>query len=206
VAFVATFVPGLGRAGQVGFSGRAEDVHNVENPLDACPHCVPIALAQRPRLHNVTLKEYGHTEAFLERRHCLDLWLPALWGFPPAEYKRYVLLSTELAELVENKAGLAEEAKCRELRGLSWTWTSTRFTGWTLGDFVEENMRRYGRRIGRTILVDSDTVDWVIQEASSELAKAIGQLDTPIPTRDPKLAQKLWPDTAIGSAVEVIFS
>jgi hypothetical protein len=206
VALVALFVPGLGRAGQGGFCGRAEEVHDVDNPLDACPHCAPIALAQRPRLHNVALKNYGHTEVFLERRHCLDLWLPTLWGFPPDEYKRYVHLSTELAELVQNRAWLEAEEKCRELRDLSWTWTATRFTGSTLGDFIEETISRYSRWIGQTIPITPDTVDWVIEEASTELAKAIAQLDTPLEARDSALARKLWPGTAIGSAVAVILS
>jgi len=206
VSMLAPFIPDMGQAGASGFRGEPHEVHDIDAALSACPHCSAPGLDVGPLVHNITLECYGHSDVFMEALHIRDLWLPALWGFPPEPYKRFSDTCTELVELaVDKKSALEAELKCHELRDQFWPWTTNHAPGRTLGQFIEATIRAQYARSGQTLPTGaalSDLVDWVIVLASGHLVAAFAQLETPIEGRDVALARRLFPPTAIGAAVE----
>jgi len=206
VSALAPFIPDLGRAGVDGFRGDRSEVHDVAIPLGECSLCAALDPGDRPLVHNVVLERYGHSDVFLEELHARDLWLPVLWGFPPDSYKEFGAACARLNQLSNDMNWLQAEQKCKELRDQTWPWTTGYSPGNTLGQFVEATIRSRYAKIGRS-LPDTDDeladlVSWVIVIAGGHLAMATAQLEMPTYQRDVNLARRLFPQTAIGAAVE----
>jgi pimeloyl-ACP methyl ester carboxylesterase len=133
---------GLGKAGQVGFRGSR--VHTLSSPFEPCPKCQGYhEEVNGSGVHNVHLERYGHSDAFLSRRHAEELWLPYFWGFRPGAYLELLRLCGEIVRLQWEEAYLEEEVAIQSLR--SWMWCG-------LGGSGEElRLDEYLKRCIRTL-------------------------------------------------------
>jgi hypothetical protein len=75
---------GFGAAGRQGFT--SEEVHNVNNSLDYCEHCRTREEREAPRVHNVHLPFFHHSDAFAVLERAERFWLPFLLGIDAWEY------------------------------------------------------------------------------------------------------------------------
>ncbi len=89
----------LGDSGYHGFAVADDDgvAHNVSNSLEFCETCRTREERKQPRVHNVWLPTFYHSDAFYVRDRCRRFWLPFLLGFEPWQYWDFRLLCTQAA-------------------------------------------------------------------------------------------------------------
>ena len=137
----------MGSAGRTGFIGKAADVHTTNDPWQACPVC---ASGQEAFVHNVPLDKYGHSDLFLGPGHALKLWLPFLWNYPAAEFRRWLKLCGGAAQCLQDRDQEAYEVLGKALLDTEWPWTkrpdgTQRTLRLCLADFIA------GERQGREL-------------------------------------------------------
>ena len=109
----------LGSAGRKGFLAGGHQVHSISSPWRACQEC-PSSAA---RVHNVTLEEYGHSTWALGVGHALHLWLPYLWGYPPAEFRDWLNVCGRATRELQAGAGERYVDAVGLLLRREWAWT-----------------------------------------------------------------------------------
>lgn len=92
-AWLDRLIPGFGSAGYSGFVG-SHWVHNLESANTICQSCQ--ASPSRSLLHNVKSKELGHSDVFLGPAYAVIYWLPFLWGYDPAAYRKFLQLCFQM--------------------------------------------------------------------------------------------------------------
>ena len=112
----------LGSAGRKGFLAGDHQVHSISNPWHACKECVE-CVSSAPTVHNVTLDGYGHSTWALGVGHALHLWLPYLWGFPPAEFRDWLNICTRATRALQTCAGEDYVDAVGLLLKREWAWT-----------------------------------------------------------------------------------
>ncbi len=87
----------LGDSGYYGFTVAEDDgvAHDVRNSLEYCETCRTREERKQPRVHNVWLPTFYHSDAFYVRDRCRRFWLPFLLGFEPWQYWDFRLLCTQ---------------------------------------------------------------------------------------------------------------
>lgn len=129
----------LGDSGVSGFKGEHNFVHHGTGPLEACEQCqAGLGFA---RIHNIPLKEFGHSDQFLGIGHAFKLWLPFLWGFTPREYGEFLELCHSAAYCRQEQFWDDVDLLESELRYRIWSWT-----GSSLEDYLERGIRQTVRR------------------------------------------------------------
>ncbi|HEY0557570.1 MAG TPA: alpha/beta hydrolase, partial [Thermoanaerobaculia bacterium] len=122
------------RAGQAGFQGPPELIHDTRVMRDACPLCVGLVPQTHARIHNVD-RDFRHSDWFVGNGHSANLWLPYFWGFPPEEYfdfiERCLLLDEMASQDVVNLRQAEEDFYAR-----SWSWTRIDSAVVSLGEYV----------------------------------------------------------------------
>jgi len=76
---------GFGSAGWIGFD-PGDLVHGVNNSLDYCETCRTREERAQPRVHNVHLPFFHHSDAFAAFERAERFWLPFLLGIDPWEF------------------------------------------------------------------------------------------------------------------------
>jgi pimeloyl-ACP methyl ester carboxylesterase len=135
--------PNLGDAGLVGFKGREELVHTGAIRL-SCHKCLALPETRRARIHNISWKDFGHSDWFVGNGHCVNRWLPQLWGFPPDEYRDFVAFCIRLAEMDDRREWLNMRDAENDFQLRRWTWT--RLPGGvpaTMSEYVEASVVAY---------------------------------------------------------------
>ncbi|MBI1904313.1 MAG: hypothetical protein HYS13_24730 [Planctomycetia bacterium] len=92
----------FGSAGRLGFRRTSDLIHDVENSLDFCEVCVVPERHQVPRVHNVFLPTFRHSDAFAVEERTTRFWLPFLLELDSWEYWDFWRLCRQ--------AGVYEEA------------------------------------------------------------------------------------------------
>lgn len=93
------FIPGFGAAGYLGFKGPVTWVHTVESPNSPCGTCwssSPASVKQQAPIHNVKCEGLDHSDYFLGPAHAVVYWMPFLWGYDPALYRKFLTLCSQI--------------------------------------------------------------------------------------------------------------
>ena len=109
----------LGSAGRKGFLAGGHQVHYISSPWRACKEC-PSAV---PVVHNVMLERYGHSTWALGVGHALLLWLPYLWGYPPAEFRDWLNVCGRATRELQAGSGERYVDAVGLLLRREWAWT-----------------------------------------------------------------------------------
>jgi len=114
----------FGAAGILGFRRRKRLVHTVPSPNRMCPTCT---ITSRVPIHNVWIREFGHSDVFLTPSYAAYFWLPFFFEIEPCEYSRFVKSCWECAQEVENRrqSGTLNDALGGNeisLRDHRWRW------------------------------------------------------------------------------------
>jgi hypothetical protein len=109
----------LGSAGLKGFLAGRHAVHSIASPWHACGACPDSAVA----VHNVSLGEYGHSTWALGPGHALHIWLPFLWGYPPAEFRDWLNVCSKATRALQMANGEEFAEAAVLLLRREWTWT-----------------------------------------------------------------------------------
>ena len=109
----------LGSAGRKGFLAGDHQVHSISSPWRACQECPSPA----PAVHNVTLEGYGHSTWALGVGHALLLWLPYLWGYPPAEFRDWLNICSRATRALQADARERYVDAIGLLLRREWAWT-----------------------------------------------------------------------------------
>ena len=100
---------GLGAAGYVGFKGPIESVHDVRNSFEFCEQCRIRDERRKPRVHNIWLPTFRHSDGVQATERAGRFWLPLILGFEPWEYWDFRRLCSQSMAHTERKAGLNRE-------------------------------------------------------------------------------------------------
>lgn len=192
----------MGDAGLKGFAVTDGVVHDATTVWDRCSECV--SAADAVPIHNVPLKEFGHSTHFLGPGHARSLWLPYLWGYTPREFRQYLRLCRAAAYLRQEgrwgELAEVERALCRSV----WTWTKGR----ALATYVRRSVEDYLHEARRAALVrrPAQDVSEIVEEAIGLIYLAVTdaamEADKP-EDRNDDVVRSLHPATAIARAVEV---
>lgn len=180
----------LGRAGQKGFIAGSHAVHTTAGPWDACAPCQPVSTAS---IHNVPLKEYGHSKWALGPGHALHFWLPYLWGYPPARFKSWLIICGKATRELQtkNKEGFDDAAGL--LLRKTWPWTQR-------PDGSERTLEECIReKIGET-----DTQTDILREVTRRLVHSVHLAQESAvadATADERIRWRLDPNLAIGYTI-----
>ena len=106
VGFIQFLARDMGASGSCGFKERDGVVHNSDTPLSECPICA----IQPAKIHNIPLRDFGHSDEFIGVGHARAMWLPFFWNISPVEFQIYIKDCRSIAELLKvkqyRKAGL----------------------------------------------------------------------------------------------------
>jgi hypothetical protein len=185
LAAIAGLLPGdIGGAGVWGFKGPSQLVHTIPDPTYACGQCL-LAGHRQAGVHNVPLGGYGHSDVFLGKDHCHQLWLPFLWGFPPHEFIRYEDLCSmhvSLRDKIEKQVATPGDKEDfllvhRELLTREWSWL-----GASLEKHIESRLSRLSPSTRNDIAsVVGRVADYVVkandERASEEVARRLHPLE-----------------------------
>lgn len=80
------WTPVFGAAGRDGFNPDPDYVHQVRNSLDYCENCLTHQDWKQPRVHNVFLPTFRHSDATRVLERAERFWLPFLRHLDPWEY------------------------------------------------------------------------------------------------------------------------
>jgi pimeloyl-ACP methyl ester carboxylesterase len=131
VGWISWLVRDLGNAGLRGFLEVEDWVHTSSSPITACLVCggraVPVPV------HNVPLREFGHSNQFLGRRHAQLLWLPYLWNFGVGEFSQYLEVCLKVTRLESEERFSDADIIIRDLWAKTYSWTS----GQSLNDYAK---------------------------------------------------------------------
>ena len=126
-----SLLPGFGGAGRWGFRRRGITIHSIDTPHGACGQCAPDVSANQVwaggTVHNVALKEFDHGARRMTRSHCVEVWLPFLWGIDSSGYMEFVrdCIEAAHADPISERAVMKE----RQIRKASWDWTLMEING-----------------------------------------------------------------------------
>lgn len=98
---------GFGAAGRLGFISLG--VHNVNNSLDYCEACRTREERAVPRVHNVHLPFFHHSDAFAAFERAERFWLPFLLAIDPWEYWEFRRLCAKAMAYGEILKGCANQ-------------------------------------------------------------------------------------------------
>jgi hypothetical protein len=119
--WIPGLLPGLGFAGVTGFKEIEGLVHQTARPYGPCDKCEETG--SEPRIHNVEIPEFTHSDAFIGAGHARTFWLPFLWGIDPGEYKKFADMCALALDLEEQNDWLDLRKVESEFRQRPWTWT-----------------------------------------------------------------------------------
>jgi pimeloyl-ACP methyl ester carboxylesterase len=126
-------------AGEVGFKGSADFIHDTGALRDSCPRCRDLADAAQARIHNLSWKDFKHSDWFVGSGHSANLWLPYFWGFPPGEYSEFVETCLRLAEMEHRGEWLGMKQEEKEFRARGWSWSKRDHVVVNLDEYVKSN-------------------------------------------------------------------
>ncbi len=199
VGWVAILIPSLGASGHRGFLGKPRDIHFQDTEHGPCKPCVR-RICRAP-VHNVLLKKFRHSDAFLTNAHCEALWLPFLWGYEPSEYKRFrrmcaAVVRFELAGDSENASDAAEELLLRE-----WSWIGRRKPS-TLKKYIESRIDRLGTA-HHLALTKAQATDHAVRLMCRLFRKARAERHAYPHSRE-AIVLRLHPRTVLGCALTLV--
>lgn len=113
-AWLDRLIPGFGSAGYSGFVG-SDWVHDVESANMICRSCQ--ASPSRVLVHNVKSKELGHSDVFLGPAYAVVYWLPFLWGYDPAAYRKFLQVCFQMDRTPQQSL---RKQYYQFVRGSSW--------------------------------------------------------------------------------------
>ncbi len=132
-------IRGLGVAGLWGFKGQPSFIHTLSAPGLLCPD----GNACLAKVHNMTSRYLGHSDAFVGSGYAETFWLPYLWGIDPEEYQQF-LLRCKLASGLERpwspgvRAGGHVDPRLTQvenkLLASSWRWCNGTFADYVLAE------------------------------------------------------------------------
>jgi hypothetical protein len=197
VGKIQWLVPELGASGVGGFDGPPSVIHTSKSALAACDQCVNTSV----KVHNVPLKEYGHSTEFLGDGHARKLCLPFLWGYSSAEFLRYLEMCQRAARFQQDGRFHEVDDIIAKLGRSVFAWTNNKRVVDYVKDVVTAHLKR--KRLSTApATVDElteatmDVLHVMAHEACLEVAK-----QDPI---DENVARGLHPRIAINKAVETI--
>ena len=119
VGFLSRFMPGFGPAGWAGFESPADRVHGFSGGVEECEACAAGRVAG-PLVHNASVDEFTHSDAFIGTGYAERFWLPFLWDVPGAELVEFHAACGRAVTLEEEENWPELESQEKELRQRQW--------------------------------------------------------------------------------------
>jgi pimeloyl-ACP methyl ester carboxylesterase len=143
-------VPGFGAAGSAGFSGPVDLVHSVNTPNAACGYCWPSAApgsAAQPSVspavvHNVLCQGLRHSDYFLGANHAILYWIPFLWGYDPALYRRFLFTCLQIRQAHDRGDPTAMLDNYKAMRQSPWGQFPKKTIDEAITDWFQKDLRR----------------------------------------------------------------
>jgi hypothetical protein len=144
------FVPGFGGAGSAGFSGPIELVHSVRTPNAECGSCWPSPapgsgapnVVSPGVVHNVLCQGLGHSDYFLGANHAILYWIPFLWGYDPALYRRFLFTCLQIRQAHDKGDPTAMLENYKAMRLSSWGQFPKKTVDGGITDWFQTELRR----------------------------------------------------------------
>lgn len=191
-------------AGEVGFRGPVELIHDTGALRDSCPLCKGLEVKAQACIHNLRWKDFKHSDWFVGSSHSANLWLPYLWGFPPEEYSEFIETCLRLAEMDSRGEWLNMKQAEKDFQARRWSWTKRGHAMVSLSEYVASNIVEYLRLNGHQS--DQDKVEnirdrairliWII------IGEAIEERRKPFAEQQENLILRLHPQLAISTAID----
>lgn len=207
IAGLLEWIPGVGfgHAGVKGFKsvGDGEPVHTLSNAMVPCVECE----SQRAAIHNVPLREFMHSTAFLTKRHAELLWLPFLFNVDPGEYREMLELC-ELATALEESGDEAQLAHLElAIHERQWRWLRAIGFGKTFEDYVAFRAYKRLEESGSEPETElKEVVDLVIRYFWIVVAEALAERRKPRENQNDLLLLSLRPVTAVTVALSHVLT
>jgi hypothetical protein len=205
VGLVSRLMPGFGAAGWAGFEGPADGVHTLAADGEHCPSCAR-GRADRPLVHNASVAEFTHSDAFIGTGYAERYWLPFLWNLPGSELLAFHEACARAVTLEEDENWPELEAHEAALRRRTWRVWGAAVPPMSLEDYirlyVECRSRAREREIDRRTLAElTDRAVrltwWAATDARAERRKPKGD-------RDEAVLLALRPVQAVRKAVNAV--
>jgi pimeloyl-ACP methyl ester carboxylesterase len=143
-------VPGFGAAGSKGFSGPINLVHSISTPNAQCPACWPSTPPAGTSsgstspgvVHNVLCQGLGHSDYFLGANHAILYWIPFLWGYDPAVYRRLLFTCLQVRQAHDNGQPNETLENYKAMRLSSWGQFPKRTLDEAIGDWFAVEFER----------------------------------------------------------------
>ena len=183
---------GFGMAGRVGFDA-GDFVHTTSSPGTPCAEC--ILGGRSAPVHNVMIRQYGHSSVFATPEFAAYFWLPFFWNIDPAEYSEFLEFCRAADQHYQDhdvrKLRIAEE----ELLHSQWRWTE----GSSLAAFID----RYVSVHSGTPAMATPVVALVLRKIWQDVAAACDAYHDRGPGWEQKITA-LNPMVAVLRAVDAI--
>jgi len=181
----------FGKAGLLGFQDIEEYIDSSESP-----HVMRILYQPGDRvapIHNVHIRELGHSGLFLTPGYAAYFWLPVFWRVEPPEYLKFEKLCWTAGKM-HNRSHLAKVRVAEEvLAGTQWRWA-----GGSLRKFIRCEIESRGRQPSDALIALAISGTWRI---FGEATAAFHERETP--NRVDKL-RALNPGIAVTKAVDAL--
>jgi pimeloyl-ACP methyl ester carboxylesterase len=199
------FATGKDCAGQVGFRGRPDRIHDTRAFRLSCRLCRDLPQSSQATIHNLEWSAFHHSGWWVGSGHCGSLWLPYFWGFPPEEYADFIEACLALAESESNGDIVNKEYKEKAFRERAWTWTRSGDASLPLIEYVEKGIGLYRTDEGLPPL-DPSTIQnhraRAIRLVWRLVQEAIEERRLPVAKRREDILRWLHPLLAIRAAIQ----
>ncbi|HTK30702.1 MAG TPA: hypothetical protein VL332_01970 [Candidatus Saccharimonadaceae bacterium] len=194
-------MPGFGDAGWFGFSLPADRVHALADD-GSCVICESSS-GGGAFIHNASVGEFTHGDAFIGPGYAERFWLPFLWGISGADY-------TEFRDTCVRAARLEDEGNWPELQDVestlrSRTWRLWQCTPQSLNDYVGRYLLGWQHSHGRSLTDKQvqEVVDVALRLTWRAVAQAMEERRLPIrESRRESVLVRVRPLQAVRCAVE----
>jgi pimeloyl-ACP methyl ester carboxylesterase len=207
VGLVSRLMPGFGPAGWAGFESPADRVHGFTGGVEECEACAAGPVAG-PLVHNASVDEFTHSDAFIGTGYAERFWLPFLWDVPGAELVEFHAACGRAVTLEEEENWPELESQETELRQRTWRlWGGAASAPMSLEDYVRHYVECRARALDQTLepaavarLTDRAVrlTWWATTDARAERRK-------PRDERDHAVLRALKPVQAVRRAVNAVF-
>ena len=193
----------MGFGGIFGFA-PSDLLHRQIAPRGPCLQCGAGSIVP---IHNVPLRTYRHSDVFLGSTHAAELWLPDLWGYPPAELHRFHKLCQAMVRFVKASYSLGIGEAERQLRSTNWSWTSAPNSPRSLERFLEDRVVAYATKANNGVPLSVGQLEMVQDAVARAVLGLCETISDAIRACDPQFApdleaaRRLYPPIAMHVAL-----
>jgi len=207
VGLVSRLMPGFGPAGWAGFEGPKDRVHTLSADGEHCDSCAR-ARPDGPLVHNASVAEFTHSDAFIGTGYAETYWLPFLWDLPGPELVAFHEACARAVTLEEDENWPELEKHESELRRREWRlWGGVIESPMSLEEYVRYYVECRARALElslnpATLARQTDRAVrltwWAVTDARAERKKPKGE-------RQEAVLLALKPVQAVRKAVNAVF-